>query len=126
MKGKNLIGCREYEQGLQVLKSAGSQLVNQDSVYAHLKWSEIRYYVGQIRYFQTRYEEAVSIFNELLSDESIEDEWFIDWAYYYRGNCYRGLGNSDLASKDYDRAEDSDNIELPSKVERAQQLLKAQ
>jgi tetratricopeptide (TPR) repeat protein len=126
MKGKNHIGCREYEKGLRILQGAGSELHNQDSVYTYLKWSEIRYYVGQIRYFQTRYEEAISIFDELLKDESIEDEWFIDWVYYYRGNCHRNLGNNDLASRDYERAEDSDNIELPSKVERAQQLLKAQ
>jgi tetratricopeptide (TPR) repeat protein len=123
MKGRNLTGCREYEKAMQVFHAIGTEIVERNDLYAHKKWSEIRYNISEIRYYQNRYEEALAILDELVRDKSIEDEWFMEWAYYMRGNCHRKLKNYELAHKDYEKAEDTDNRELSARVERAKMRL---
>jgi len=124
MKGRNLTGCREYEKALLVFQQIGSELIQRNDHYAHKKWSEIRYNISEVRYYQHRYKDALDILNELIEDKSIQDEWFMDWAYYMRGNCHRRLNNYEQALADYEKADNTDDRELSSRIEQAKIKLK--
>jgi tetratricopeptide (TPR) repeat protein len=116
--GKNYMHCREYEQAESYFLDLQKHLTDRD-LEQREKWiHQIRYQMGDIRFNQGRYREAIGIFNRLIDDRSLKDEKTRGWCHYKRASCFRAIGEAEKARLDLKKAAEYDDDELKDNVDR--------
>jgi tetratricopeptide (TPR) repeat protein len=116
---RNNINCAQYTQARQKL----DKILADHPGLSRTKVREIEYYKGQIMFYQNQVNSAIQKFNDLLAEESVEDEWYWEWGHYYRGRAYVKLGMTEQARNDFEIAADTDSRSLEDRVKKELMLL---
>jgi tetratricopeptide (TPR) repeat protein len=116
--GKNYIHCRQFEQAESYFQDLQKQLLEGDAAQKEIWLQQILYEVGDIRFYQRHYREAIDLFSSLLADRSLKDEKIRGWCHYKRGLSYRAIGETEKALRDFKKAAEFDDGELKDNVDR--------
>jgi tetratricopeptide (TPR) repeat protein len=119
---KNYIDCRKYDEAIKILNSdiLNSKLKEISNVQ---KLKKVNYYLGEINYKKGNYTEAVSIFNDLLVDQTVKDPWVKDWSHFWRGNCFLQLKDSTRAKSDFMLVLKTEDENLKERLSNMQEIL---
>ena len=116
---RNYVDCREYKQAIKMF----TRILEINKTLSREKIGEIKYYQGEVLFYQGNYNNAVQHFDDLQKNESAPGDWYWYWCFYYRGMAYKKMGMIEQAKQEFDTAEDTDDEHLLERIKSEQMLI---
>ncbi len=124
LQAKNYIITRNFDTAIQTYERLLQRLSANNIEYPRSRAPEIYYYLGRVRSEQRAWNEAINDFKKVLAERNMRGKWLRPWTHFRLGNCYRYLGQIDLALAQYKQAYKYDDGELRFAIDKINQELK--
>jgi tetratricopeptide (TPR) repeat protein len=117
LKARNLRECNQFDLALNAYQLIKEKYAQSTDPKIQNKLKQIDYRVAEIYFERNEYEKAIILFEQIIATSEDQDEWIVDWSYFYLGNCYKNLEDYESAMEAYDAAENTDDDWLLGKIE---------
>lgn len=86
--------------------------------------AEVCFNLGILKYNRKEYQDAIRIFDKVLTLNDVKASWIKPWTHCFIGHCYRDKGDAERALKEYDIAYNFEGSGVRNAVDKARKKLK--